>query len=75
MDPHERTSRFPYIEYIAFSKPRGRATVMGLASNIVVYPWIRGRQPTANVLLQLVTYKVVSVYTQEHEEVTNVRTC
>jgi hypothetical protein len=32
---------------------------MRIASHIVIYPWIRGRQPTTKLLLQLVAYEVV----------------
>jgi hypothetical protein len=33
-----------------------------IAGNIVIYPGIWGRQPTAKVLLALVTYEVVSAH-------------
>jgi hypothetical protein len=62
MDPHERTCRFPIIDGVALRKPRGRAMVMRMAGKIVIYPWIWGRQPTANVVLQLVTCEVISVH-------------
>ena len=55
MEPNERTRRFPIHEGIALLKPRGRAMEMRFEGNIVVYPRIRGRQPTAEVLLELVT--------------------
>jgi hypothetical protein len=65
MDPHERTRRFPIIKGVAFGKPRGRAMVMHFASQIVIYPWIWGRQPSAKAFLALVTYKFVSAYIPE----------
>ena len=55
MDPHEGTGRFPIFDRVAFRKPRSRAVVMRFLSNIVVYVWIRRRQPNAKVLLQPVT--------------------
>jgi hypothetical protein len=58
MEPHKRTRRFPIIENVTLHKPRGRATVVRFAGKIVIYPWIWGGQPTAKVLLALVTYKV-----------------
>jgi hypothetical protein len=76
MDPHQRSCRFPIIHGIALRKPRGRATVMRSPGDIVVYPWIRSRQPAANVLLQPVTYDVVSAYISQkwqYQHVTNVR--
>ena len=63
MNPHERTSRFPYFENVALRKPCGGTIVMRFASNILIYPWIWGGQPTGILLLHLITYKVVSVYT------------
>ena len=74
MNPHKRTSRIPFFECIALSKPRGRPAVMRFACNIVVYPWIWGRQPTANVLLQLVTYEAVSTYIPENVNIMRLRT-
>jgi hypothetical protein len=47
---------------------------MNLASNIVVDPWIRGRQPTANVLLQPVAYMVVSAYIPKNGDIKRLRT-
>ena len=63
MDPHKRTRRFPTHEGTALLEPRGRALVMYFEGDILVYPRIRGRQPTVKVVLELVTYEVVSVYT------------
>jgi hypothetical protein len=63
MDPHKRTLRFPFFEKIALRKPRGRAMMMRFASNILIYPRIWDGQPTANILLKLITYKVVSAST------------
>jgi hypothetical protein len=59
MDPHKRTLRFPFFENIALGKPHGRAMMMRFASNVLIYPRIWGRQPTANFLLQLITYEVL----------------
>jgi hypothetical protein len=74
MDPHERTRRFPIIHNVSLSKPRGRAMVMGFAGKILVYPWIWGRQPTAKVLLALVTYEVVSAYKPPNSNIDRLRT-
>ena len=62
MYPHERTLRFPFFENLALRKPRGRVAMMRFASNILVYPRVWGRQPTAKLLLQLITYKKFSLY-------------
>ena len=62
MDPQERTCHFPIIYSVALRKPPGHAREVCIAGNIVIYPWIWGRQPAAKVLLTLVTYEVVSVY-------------
>ena len=62
MDPQKRTSRFPLSHGVALRKPRGRATVMRFAGEILVYPWIWSGQPIAKALLALVTYDVVSAY-------------
>jgi hypothetical protein len=65
MDPHQRTRRFPTIHGVTLGKPRSRATVMRFARQIVIYPSIWGRQPTAEVLLALVTYEVISAICPE----------
>ena len=62
MYPHERTCRFPGFHGVALHKPRGRAMMMRFPGDVVVYPWIWGGQPTANLFLQLVTYNPVSAY-------------
>jgi hypothetical protein len=62
MDPHERTRRFPIIHGVALRKPRGRATMVRFAGDIVIYRRIWGRQPTAKKFSALVTYKVVLAY-------------
>ena len=62
MYPHERTCRFPIFDGVALRKPRGRAMMMRFPGDVVVYPWIWGGQPTANLFLQLVTYDLVSAY-------------
>ena len=74
MDPHERTRRFPFIDRVALRKPGGRASVMRIAGIIVIDPWIWGRQPTAEVLLLLVTYKVVSAYMSRNGNIEGLRT-
>jgi hypothetical protein len=51
MDPHERTRRLPNFHGVALRKPFGCVTVMRFAGDIVVYPWVWGRQPTAKVIL------------------------
>ena len=63
MNPHERTLRFPLFENLALGKPYGRVAMMRFASNILIYPRIWGRKPTANFLLQQITYNVVSAST------------
>ena len=74
MDPHERTRRPPIIDGIALRKPRCSATVMCLAGNIVVYPRVWGGQPTAKLLLELVIYVVVSIYTPRNGNIKRLRT-
>ena len=54
--------------------------MMRFESKIVIYPWIRGRQPTAKVLLVLVTYEVISAHMPRNDDikiqdVTNVLIC
>ena len=54
IDPEQTTRGFPLSKNVTLSKPLGGATVMRLTSNVVIRPWIRRRQPTPNVVLQLV---------------------
>jgi hypothetical protein len=74
MNPHERTRRFPIIHGVALRKPRGRATVMRFAGDIVIYTWIWGRQPAAKVLLAQVTYEVISAYMSTDGNIEQLRT-
>jgi hypothetical protein len=62
MDPKKITGPLPLPEQVTLREPCGSATVMHFASGVVVRPWIWCGQPTSNVLLQLVTYKVDSDY-------------
>jgi len=74
MDPKKAASPLPLLEHIALCKPRGSATVMRLASDVVVRPRIWRGQPTSNILLQLVTYKVDSAYTSQNDDIVGLRT-
>ena len=47
---------------------------MRIAGDIVIYPWIRDRQPTAKVLLTLVTYEVASAYMSRNGNIERLRT-
>jgi hypothetical protein len=48
--------------------------VVRIAGNIVIYPWIRGRQPTAKILLIPVTYEVVSAHMLVDANIERLRT-
>jgi hypothetical protein len=74
MDPHQRARRFPIIDGVTLGKPGGRATMMRFAGDIVIYPWIWERQPTAEFLLALVTYEVVSAYMPRNGKIKKLRT-
>src|SRR5712691_8881316 len=43
--PQKRTFCFPFPKHLPLREPCGRATVRGLASKIVDFPWIWRRQP------------------------------
>ena len=78
MDLHKRTLQFPFLEYVAFGKPRGCTTMVRFAGNILIYPRICGRQPTAKVLLRFVTYKAGSASAHRignSRGITNVPSC
>jgi len=51
MDPQQTSRGFPFPENVALSKPLGGAPVMRVASDVVIRPWIRRRQPTPNLVL------------------------
>ena len=51
MDPQQTTRGFPFPETVALSKPLGGSTVMRVASDVVVRPWIRRRQPSPYVVM------------------------
>jgi hypothetical protein len=74
MDPKKAAFPLPFLEHIALCKPRGSATVMRFASDVVIRPRIWGGQPTSDILLQLVTCKVDSAYTSQNDDIVGVRT-
>ena len=43
--------------------------MMRFESKIMIYPWIRGRQPTAKVLLVLITYEVISAHMPRNDDI------
>jgi hypothetical protein len=74
MDPKKAASPLPLLEHIALCEPCGSATVMGLAGDVVVRPWIWRGQPSSNVLLQHVTYKAASADTSQNDDFVGLRT-
>jgi len=74
MDPHKRTLRFPFFENVALGKPRGGSVMMRFASNILIYPRICSRQPTAKLFLRFVTYEAVSASTPRIGNIGGLRT-
>jgi hypothetical protein len=48
--------------------------MMRFTGDIVVYPWIWGRQPMAKVLLALVTYEVVLACVPRNSNIKRLRT-
>lgn len=62
--PHKGSLRHPLLKCTAFGKPyRGSASV-GLAGNNMVVGRIRRREPTADLLLQLVACNMVQRFAQ-----------
>ena len=61
--PEQRTrSRcFPFQERAAVDEPRPGLVVPRFATDVVIFPWIRGSQPTSNLTQQLVTCQSLSV--------------
>jgi hypothetical protein len=57
LDPKKVTSLLPLFEHVALRKPRGSATVVHFAGDIMVCPRIWCRQPLSELLLQLVACK------------------
>ena len=39
-----------------------------VAGNVVIFPWIRWREPTLNILPQLVTCQTISVFSVRNEK-------
>jgi len=74
MDPHKRTLQLPFLENVALGKPRGRTAMMCSAGNILIYPRIWGRQPTAKLLLQFVTYELDSASAPRNCNIGGLRT-
>ena len=53
MDPQERTTRHPVLEFLASKEPRGRSFILGLARNVVICGRVWRRKPFTNVLFYL----------------------
>ncbi len=72
MDPEEGTwwGRFPFRERLAMNEPRPRPCVVRFPGNMVILPWIWRREPTANILLQLVTCHIINVISGGNGSVT-----
>jgi hypothetical protein len=43
------------------NEPRRGPFMMQFAGSVVIFPWIGGRQPMVNILLQYVTCKAIAV--------------
>ena len=63
MDPEERAWArfFPFSECHAIKEPRPGIFVSRFAGDVVIFPWIRGREPFSNITPQLVTCQTNSV--------------
>jgi hypothetical protein len=57
--PHKGSLRHPLLERTAFGEPYRGSALVSLAGNNMVVGGIRRREPTSDLLLQLVTCKIV----------------
>jgi hypothetical protein len=57
MDEQKGTVRFPFLKHVTLCKPRRTSTVVIPPSNVVIFGWVRRREPTSDILLQLLAYK------------------
>jgi len=71
VDPQEgaRSRCFPFRERVPLNKPRRCAVVPQSEGVIVIFPWIRGREPSSNISPQLVTCQTVSALPDSHNNV------
>jgi len=62
MDPEERTrSRFlPFRERRAINKPRPSLAMSQFSGDVIIFRWIRGREPFLNITQQLGTCWIIS---------------
>ena len=60
--PEQRTrSRcFPFGQRAAVNEPRPSLAMSRFATDVVIFPWIWGSQPTSNLTQQLVTCQLIS---------------
>ena len=56
MDPEQRSCCNPVFECAAPDEPFGSSIVLGPMSNVVIFGWIWRREPTPDILLQMVSY-------------------
>jgi hypothetical protein len=63
MDPKKGSmfGCFPFRERFAVNEPRPGLHVPRSPGDVVILPWIRGRKPTENILLQLLTCQTIPV--------------
>ena len=45
VDPEQRTAPLPLLACVAFHEPHGGAFVARITCRVVIYRWIRGREP------------------------------
>ena len=62
MDPQKRGSRLPFLESIASKEPSCCSLVLNTARNDMIGGRIRRREPSSEVILQLIPYHDVRIY-------------
>jgi hypothetical protein len=55
-----RPRHLPFGEGLALNEPCGSLAVSRFARDVVIFPWIGRREPTSNMLLQLITCQTIS---------------
>jgi hypothetical protein len=50
VDPQQRTGLFPILESSTLGEPHAGALMMSITSNIVIYVWVRRREPIQYVV-------------------------
>jgi len=73
-----RSRCFPFGERLTLQEPGCGTFVAGFTSNVMISPWVRGREPTSDISLKFVTCHAnfsTPCSQSQRQKITDVSTC